>query len=166
VTGGRDPYRSGGSYLPCPRCGDALLVSGSSFVCGRDCGEWIELASLRELQIGGDLGVRNKHRSPEAPASARHCPLCRRQMESRAWGNALFEQCAAHGIWLAARVRSAFHMRIAAALEDEREVNALAEHLDTGSPEGRRELARRILALERRVAALERRAAVRGEDEE
>jgi len=153
VTGERDPYRGGGG-LPCPRCGDALVVSGSSFVCGRDCGEWIEPASLRELPIGGDLGARH-----EGPASALSCPLCQRPMEARAWGNALFEQCAGHGIWLAARRRSAFHMRVAAAIEDELEVRVLAERLALDSPEARRELARRLLTLERRVAALERRAA-------
>ena len=165
MTEERDPYRSsGGNYLPCPRCGDALLISGTSFVCGRDCGEWIELSSLRELQIGADLGARHDSGYPEFPVSAFHCPRCGRQMESRAWGNALFDQCAGHGIWLAARFRSVFHMRIAAALEDEREVRALAERLNVESPEARRELARRILALERRVAALERRTAIRERD--
>lgn len=160
MTGERDPYRSGGGHLPCPRCGDALVVSGTSFVCGRDCGEWIEPSSLRELPIGSDLGARHEG----APASALPCPLCRRPMEPRAWGNALFEQCAGHGIWLAARRRSAFHMRVAAAIEDEREVRALAERLATDSPEARRDLARRLLTLERRVAALERRAAAQADD--
>lgn len=157
MTGEGGPYRTSGGNLPCPRCGDELLLSGTSFVCGRDCGEWLEPPSLRDLPLGGDLGVRQEG-GAGYPASALACPRCGRHMEARAWGHALFEQCAGHGVWLAARFRSAFHMRVAAAIEEEREVAALADRIGAASPEGRRELARRILALERRILALERRA--------
>jgi hypothetical protein len=156
VTDERGPYRSSGGNLPCPRCGDALLLSGTSFVCGRDCGEWLEPSSLRDLPLGGDLGVRQEG-GPGAPPSPLSCPRCGRPLDARAWGYALFEQCAGHGVWLAARFRSAFHMQVAAAIEEEREITALAARIDAASPEGRRELARRILAIERRLAALERR---------
>lgn len=171
MTDERDPYRSTSSaYHACPRCGDALLISGTSFVCGRDCGEWIELGSLRTLEADltsvldprTDDPAASRRRTgttSEFPLSAFHCPICKRQMESRAWGNALFELCAQHGIWLAARFRSAFHLRVAAAIEDEREIRAFADRLDLTDPAARRELARRLLLLERRVRELSRRAA-------
>lgn len=155
------PYRDGaGSYLACPRCGEALLASDESFVCSRDCGEWIEISKLRPIPLGTDLAPRRPGHTTtsEFPLSALRCTVCHRQMESRAWGNALFELCLAHGLWVAARFRSAFHLCLAAALDEEREARALADRLDTATPEGRLGLARRILLLERRLALLERRS--------
>lgn len=159
------PYRGDGGSLRCPRCGDGLLVAGSSFVCGRDCGEWVAIASLDELELGHELGHELMLDRPFAiKPIPTPCPICDRTMVSRIWVNALFELCAPHGVWLDARFRAAFHMRVTAAIESEREVRELALRMTTETPEGRRELARRVLALERRMLALERRTKLLEED--
>jgi hypothetical protein len=162
------PYRGDGGSLRCPRCGEGLLVvglGGSSFVCAGDCGEWVGIGSLDELELGHELGHELMTDRPFAikpiPAA---CPVCDRRMESRMWVNALFELCSLHGVWLDARFRAAFHMRVTAAIESEREVRELALRLSTETPEGRRELARRVIALERRMLALERRTKLLEED--
>lgn len=58
---------------------------------------------------------------------------------------------------LEARFRAAFHVVIDDWVEREREVRELADRLGEADDAGRRELARRLLALERRLAKLERR---------
>jgi len=142
------PYRGDGGSLRCPRCGEGLLVSGSSFVCARDCGEWVAIQSLDELELGHELGHELMTDRPFAiKPIPTPCPECDRTMVSRIWVNALFELCASHGVWVDARFRAAFHMRVSAAIESEREVRELALRMETQTPEGRRELARRVLAL-------------------
>jgi hypothetical protein len=76
-------------------------------------------------------------------------------MESRAWGNAPFELCSAHGVWVAARFRVGFDAAAAAAIAEERAAIALAERLAAAPLEERLELARRYLRLERGARARE-----------
>lgn len=160
-----EPYRDGGSPYLCPRCGDPLLVSNGAQLCGRGCGEWIGIAALRDLSLGDELAGPNVRRRTSFAYVTGACVTCGRAMEARSWANALFEMCSAHGVWLDARFRPAFHQRLAEAAERERAARELADRLAAATPADRLDMARRIVALERRVAELERRdRALRGEE--
>jgi hypothetical protein len=145
-----DPYRSGHT-LRCPRCEGQLVVGDGSFVCGGDCGEWLPIEALKTLGLDAMLDTAAPLRLVAPP-----CVVCRRDMEARAWIVARFERCVAHGFWIDAPHRTEFHKQFAAALAEEREIQKLADRL--AYPEGRRELALRLRALERRVELLERKA--------
>ncbi len=147
-----DPYRDA-AHPHCPRCSEVLLAVGTSYVCPRDCGEWITLTSLREQVVIPELGTDYA----AFPIGTVNCPICARRMESRAWSNALFELCVAHGVWIDARFRKDFHRYIAALIADERVIAEFAERIGSATLDARRELARRIFALERRMLALEQR---------
>lgn len=145
-----DPYRSAHS-LRCPRCEEALVVGDGSFLCGQDCGEWLPIEALKTLGLDTMLGT-----DTAAPLRlvAPPCVVCRRDMEARAWIVTRFECCLAHGFWIDALHRTAFHKQVTAMLAEEREIQKLADRL--AYPEGRREIAVRLRALERRVELLER----------
>ena len=142
-----DPYRSG-TGLTCPSCSDVLLLAEASFVCPRQCGEWVELAALRAFYPHGDLGsIVHAHREQ------RSCAMCRNAMELRRWGAAPFELCGVHGIWIDDSARAMFHEQVAGAFAMERKINELAAQLS--DPANHRKLAIRFLEHERRIEQLE-----------
>ncbi|HEY5934679.1 MAG TPA: hypothetical protein VIU61_08590 [Kofleriaceae bacterium] len=145
-----DPYRSAHS-LRCPRCEAALIVGDGSFLCSSDCGEWLPIEALQSLGLDTRLGTA----SPPPPwISSPPCVVCRRDMEGRTWIVAHLERCLAHGFWIDATHRTEFHKQVTAMMAEEREIQKLADRL--AYPEGRREIAVRLRALERRVELLER----------
>jgi hypothetical protein len=149
-----DPYRTGHS-LRCPRCQESLAVGDGSFVCMRDCGEWLPVEAMTTLGLDPQLGQPDP-RPKFVPIAAPKCLVCARELEARYWITALFLRCAAHGFWIDARQRAGFHKQITAAVDEEREVQQLTDRL--AYPEGRREIAVRLRALERRVELLERKS--------
>lgn len=151
-----DPYREPGTPWACPRCSEPLLASDGPRPCRADCGEWWPIELLRELELDRELDSEAVARSSFAYVPGR-CVTCGKPMEACSWSNTLLAQCPGHGVWLEARFRAAFHVVIDDWVEREREVRELADRLGEADDAGRRELARRLLALERRLAKLERR---------
>ena len=145
-----DPYRTAHG-LTCPRCQDQLVVGDGSFVCGRDCGEWLPNEALELLGLDTQIGI---DATEPLRLVVTRCVMCSRDMDPRSWVGVAFERCTAHGFWIDARYRSSFHKQVTATLDEEREIQALTERL--AYPEGRREIAVRLRALERRVELLER----------
>jgi Zn-finger nucleic acid-binding protein len=140
------PYREGAAPT-CPRCGATLLFERETFTCSRACGEWIENDWLRNQKVEGDLGLLDRRAT-----SHTFCPVCRRRLEIRVLEGATFESCPSHGVWLESDRRQPFHQRLSALLQSERAVRELAAQLETAH--GRREVARRILALEAQLERL------------
>ncbi|MEO8704050.1 MAG: hypothetical protein ABI867_28625 [Kofleriaceae bacterium] len=130
----------------CPRCAATLAGDGDgSFTCTRDCGEWIDTATLPNIRMepaGSDA------REPRLP-----CARCRQDMEARTWGTIAYDRCV-HGVWLEGTSRPRFHAELARAIDDDREIAKLEATL--GDPAARREVAARFVALERRCERLER----------
>jgi hypothetical protein len=141
VTG--DPYRDG-AVPACPRCGELLGAEHA-------CGEWIPAASLAGIPLA-ELGKFDQVKPLRAEPIPAMCPACHQEMEPRFWSDALFDLCT-HGIWVDAEHRKHFHARLAIVHDQNRQLDELAERMET--IEGRREFARRLLALERRVARME-----------
>jgi len=150
MTDGNDPYRTSRG-IACPRCQEPLVVGAGSFVCGNDCGEWLPLEALTGLKLDTKLG--KDHPTVPLRAEPTPCLTCKRGMEGRWWAGVPFERCVSHGFWIDARYRAPFHKQVTAMLEEEREIQKLADRL--AYPEGRREIAVRLRAVERRVELLE-----------
>jgi hypothetical protein len=125
-----------------------MLFGKVSFGCSRGCGEWLEIDQLRDIDVA-DLGYVDGR-----TASTTFCPVCHRRLEVRIWSNAMYELCSAHGIWLEVGRRTAFHQRLAATVDGERAIREVAALFET--THGRRELARRILALEAQALRLQK----------
>jgi hypothetical protein len=142
-----DPYRSG-TGLTCPRCNEPLVLAESSFICARDCGEWVELGAMRALYPKGAIGTPDTSGRFDVP-----CAMCQESMDARWWGSAPFELCALHGLWIDTHYRTLFHEMVAEAFAMERKITALAELF--ADPAGHRELAIRLITAERRLEVLE-----------
>lgn len=140
--------------LHCPRCGDPLVAAGQAFACGRDCGEWIDIAALPAVPLVRDSpGSRLDPTASDAREPRLPCARCNQAMEPSDWGTVAFDRCS-HGVWLEGVSRSRFRAQLDAAVETEREIARLQATLE--DPAGRRELASRLIALERRCERLER----------
>jgi Zn-finger nucleic acid-binding protein len=140
------PYRDAAVQVACPRCGETLADN-------RDrCGEWIAMPDLEGIPLD-ELGKFDQVKPLRAEPMPATCPLCHHEMEPRFWSDALFDVCALHGVWVDDDHRDPFAARLASIRAREREVDELAERLAT--PDGRREIARRLIALERRLSRLE-----------
>lgn len=147
------PYRDGDTPI-CPRCNEALLLGTGSSVCPRDCGEWVDEAALAGLPLAELGSLRGAEQGARRHAK---CARCRRDMGAREWDNAEVEVCTSHGVWIDTRYRAAFHGLVAETLERERALQKMVDLLAASDPTSRRELARRLLAMERRLDRLERR---------
>ena len=90
----------------CPRCGDALLVGPLTSVCPRDCGEWVDASSVRELDLRA-LGDPSTHRR------IAKCCVCRADMAARTFERTEVDVCTTHGVWVDTRYRSAFAVLVA-----------------------------------------------------
>lgn len=160
-----DPFRHDPT-LQCPRCQGFLRRGGEGIVCDRNCGEWIDERGLQGLSLD-ELGTADGKRRVDPIAS---CASCRRIMKPRSWGAALFDVCPRHGIWIDDWYRVAFRMRLSEALDQKRtaekraaeeaqeqaDVEKLLQQLAESTEDGRRALARRVIAIERRLDKLEK----------
>ncbi len=156
-----DPYRSSGGEA-CPQCSTPLERSPESIVpgvapCPNACGAWLPTTYLASLFDTSEI-AREAHDAEQAEVRRYElppCPTCSAPLV-RAWlGAAPIRMCAEHGLWVAATSAGRFDAQLAGPVARHRrllELMALLSHPDDAS---RREVAKRVLALEDRVAAIE-----------
>jgi Zn-finger nucleic acid-binding protein len=107
---GLEPIPRDGT-LPCPDCHAAMSVldcgPGAIHDCGRCGGQFVEVASLRELleRHTVETGIerpRTSARLAAAPVRYVACPMCHALMNRRNFGGVsgvIVDVCAKHGTW-------------------------------------------------------------------
>lgn len=152
-----DPYRSSGGDA-CPQCSTPLeRTPEGAAPCPNGCGAWLPTSYLATLFDTSEI-AREAHDAEQAEGRRYElppCPTCGAPL-IRGWlGAAPVRLCAEHGLWIAAATAARFDAQLAAPVERHRRLLALMALLSHPDEASRREIARRVLALEDRVAALE-----------
>jgi Zn-finger nucleic acid-binding protein len=152
-----DPYRTPAAR-GCPLCGEQLDLSQvGAIACGNGCGEWLPRAHLATILDLADLDLKpysSGYHRERVDYRAPPCPQCARELALSWIETVPIRVCAEHGMWVAAAVRDRFTQQLAAPIARHERLVAVMELLASAEPAARRELARRILALEDQVASL------------